>query len=167
MSEPSDREPCFSCGALVPKTEGPTHDYMLSLPGCWAVYGEVLAREYERPSYMVNHRLTVDAYAVQHPGEPTRAATRSVWLHLVGCAPSWSTACRSVEQRRSSRRSPIGRKPSSGSSRRRTSGRSRWRKCTRPKAPRRTSPPSGGGRAPPEAWSPHHEAVNLRVESLV
>lgn len=75
-------EPCFSCGADVPRTDGPTHRYMLSSPGCWAVYGEVLAREYADATYMKNHRLTVDAYAVQHPGKPVRAAIRSVCLHL-------------------------------------------------------------------------------------
>lgn len=75
-------EPCFSCGALAPRSDGPTHRYMLSSPGCWKVYGEVLAREYGDLRYMANHRLTVDAYAVQHPGEPTRPAVRSVCLHL-------------------------------------------------------------------------------------
>lgn len=60
---------------------------MLCSPGWWAVFGEVLAREYEDPACMANHRLTVDAYAVQHPGEPTPAAARSVLLHLVSlCA---------------------------------------------------------------------------------
>ena len=66
---------CFSCGAQVPDVEGPTHRYMLSSPGCWAVFGEVLAREYSNALYMKNHRLTVDAYAVQHPGKPSRQAT--------------------------------------------------------------------------------------------
>lgn len=73
---------CFPCGAPVPEQDGPTHRYMASSPGCWAVYGEVLAREYEDVRYAANHRLTVDAYAVQHPGEPGRQALRSVCLHL-------------------------------------------------------------------------------------
>lgn len=80
-------EPCFSCGAVVPVTDGPTHRYVLSSPGCWEAYGQVLAREYQDPAYMANHRLTVDAYAVQHPGEPVPAARRSVLFHLVSlCA---------------------------------------------------------------------------------
>lgn len=80
-------EACFGCGAVVPTIEGPTHDYMLSSPGCWAIYGEVLAREYQNPAYMARHRLTVDAYAVQHPGEPVAAARRSVLFHLISlCA---------------------------------------------------------------------------------
>lgn len=85
-SEPRE-EPCFGCGAVVPVTDGPTHRYVLSAPGCWAVYGQVLAREYQNPAYMAKHQLTVDAYAVQHPGEPVPAARRSVLFHLVSlCA---------------------------------------------------------------------------------
>ena len=30
------------------------------------------------------HRLTVDAYAAQHPGLPERRAIQSVWAHLIG-----------------------------------------------------------------------------------
>ena len=30
------------------------------------------------------HRLTVDAYAAQHPGKPERRAIQSVWVHLAG-----------------------------------------------------------------------------------
>lgn len=87
MTGEPDLERCFSCGAEVPSTEGPTHDYMLSSPGCWAIFGEVLAREYGDVLYAANHRLTVDAWAVQHPGEPGRAARRSVALHLISlCA---------------------------------------------------------------------------------
>lgn len=80
----TERRSCFSCGAVVPLVEeGPTHDFMLSSPGCWKLYGEVLAREYQDAAYMANHRLTVDAYAVQHPGEPTPASARSVLFHLI------------------------------------------------------------------------------------
>lgn len=32
---------------------------------------------------MKNHRLTVDAYAVQHPGEESPAAIQSVAFHLI------------------------------------------------------------------------------------
>ena len=56
---------------------------MDSSPGCWAVYGEVLAREYSDPSYFGVHRLSVDAYAVQHPGATDRQSIQSVCLHLI------------------------------------------------------------------------------------
>lgn len=77
------RVSCIGCGAALPETEGPTHRYMESSPGCWAAFGEVLAREYSDPSYSEVHRLTVDAYAVQHPGHPSPQSIRSVGYHLV------------------------------------------------------------------------------------
>ena len=74
---------CFSCGGLYPDTDGPTHRYMTSTPGCWAVYGEVLAREYSDAKLMAIHRLSVDAYAVQHPGGTDRQSIQSVGVHLI------------------------------------------------------------------------------------
>jgi len=56
---------------------------MKSSTGCWAVYGEVLAREYSDPSFFEVHRLTVDAYAVQHPGSNDRQSIQSVGVHLI------------------------------------------------------------------------------------
>ena len=56
---------------------------MKSSPGCWSVYGEILAREYSNPAYFEVHRLTVDAYAVQHPGSTDRQSIHSVGLHLI------------------------------------------------------------------------------------
>lgn len=73
---------CCGCGADFPDTTGPTHAYMLSSPGCWEAYGCVLAREYERPPHARLHRLTVDAYAVQHPGVDGPQACNSVGIHL-------------------------------------------------------------------------------------
>jgi hypothetical protein len=63
--------------------DGPTHPYMESTPGCWAAYGEVLAREYGSAELMEIHRLSVDTYAIQHPGHPSRQAINSVNLHLI------------------------------------------------------------------------------------
>ena len=34
-------------------------------------------------TFAVNHRLTVDAFAVQHPGQPSPQSIQSVCLHLV------------------------------------------------------------------------------------
>ncbi|HEX4039426.1 MAG TPA: DUF5946 family protein [Acidobacteriaceae bacterium] len=74
--------PCCGCGDVFDDLAGPTHPYILSSPGCWRVYGELLAREYQDPRYMRVHRLTVDAYAVQHPGVDTLQARNSVGIHL-------------------------------------------------------------------------------------
>ena len=67
---------------MLPEVEGPTHRYMESSPACWALYGEVLAREYSDPAYLAIHRLTVDAYAAQHPGRPSPQSFQSVAVHL-------------------------------------------------------------------------------------
>jgi hypothetical protein len=56
---------------------------MESSPGCWARYGELLARAYAHPEYMAVHQLSVDTYAVQHPGKPSRQSIQSVALHLL------------------------------------------------------------------------------------
>ncbi len=75
--------PCFSCAADAPDIDGPVHSYMDSSPGCWAVFGEVLAREYSDITYARYHRITVDAYALQHPGGPSRRSIQSVAVHLI------------------------------------------------------------------------------------
>lgn len=74
---------CIGCRGMVPDIVGPTHRYMESSPGCWQVYGEVLAREYTHPEFFVVHTLTADTYAVQHPGRPGPQSTQSVCGHLM------------------------------------------------------------------------------------
>lgn len=73
---------CPGCGAVLSHSDGPTHAYMTSSPACWALYGDVLAHEYSDPALLEVHRLTVDTYAVQHPGDGSRQAIQSVGLHL-------------------------------------------------------------------------------------
>lgn len=80
---PDVLEVCPSCRGRFASAEGPLHPYMHSSPGCWAAFGQVLAREYSNPALSQVHRLSVDAYAVQHPGDHSRQAIQSVGLHLV------------------------------------------------------------------------------------
>ena len=68
---------------MLPLTDGPTHPYLGASAACWALFGELLAREFGDPAYFRVHQLTVDTYAVQHPGEPERRSTQSVGLHLM------------------------------------------------------------------------------------
>ena len=76
---------CPGCRLTLPLHDGPTHPYIGASAACWALYGEVLAREYGNPALMgLTHRASVDAYAAQHPGVPGRRATQSVWAHLAG-----------------------------------------------------------------------------------
>jgi hypothetical protein len=74
---------CMWCKGSFEHEDGPTHDYMESTPGCWAAFGRVLAQEYMDQTYFPVHRLTVDSYAVQHPGAPSRQSIQSVGVHLV------------------------------------------------------------------------------------
>lgn len=75
--------PCPGCGGRFRDVDGPVHRYMESSPGCWAAYGQVLAREYSARSLADIHRLSVDAYAAQHPGRPSPQSMKSVGVHLI------------------------------------------------------------------------------------
>jgi hypothetical protein len=56
---------------------------MTSSPACFAAFTTVLAAEYSDRALMQTHRLTVDTYAVQHPGDSKdRRGIQSVGLHL-------------------------------------------------------------------------------------
>lgn len=90
---------CADCGAAVPDLDGPTHAYMGSSPGCWQLFGDVVGREFSDPGYGALHRLTVDAYAVQHPDNRDPRNRQSVAVHLIslylsverGMAPEQAT----------------------------------------------------------------------------
>lgn len=84
MADDPSSVACPGCGALVPATDGPTHAYFGEAPGCWALFGEVLAREYGDARFGSAQHLTVDAYAAQHPGRPERRTIQSVAVHLIG-----------------------------------------------------------------------------------
>jgi hypothetical protein len=74
---------CPGCGVRLEQLQGPTHRYIESSPACWAMYGEVLSREYSDREYGRVHRLSVDAYAAQHPGSPSKQSIQSVAIHLM------------------------------------------------------------------------------------
>jgi len=75
---------CVGCGALVPDVDGPTHRYLGASPGCWALYGELLSAEYLVRSLKPMQGLTINTYAVQHPGVTGPQTNQSLWVHLVG-----------------------------------------------------------------------------------
>ncbi len=79
---PPELQACLGCGSRLPPSDGPIHAYMTSSPACWAAFNTVIAREFASPDLMPIHRLTVDAWAVQHPGDGSRRAIQSVGLHL-------------------------------------------------------------------------------------
>jgi len=74
---------CIGCGAKLAPINGPVHAYMHSSPACFAAFNELLAAEYSSKELRAVHRLTVDTWAVQHPGSAgDRRAVQSVGLHL-------------------------------------------------------------------------------------
>lgn len=78
-------ERCPDCGIQLQVQTSPSHPYLGASASCWALYTEVLAREYSVPALMSSvHRLTVDAYCAQHPGKAERRTIQSVWIHLTG-----------------------------------------------------------------------------------
>ena len=82
---------CPGCGLVLPgQPDAPNHPDIGASGACWALYGEVLAREYEDPAYFRVHQLSVDTYAAQHPGVPERRSIQSLALHLI-------TLCRVLE----------------------------------------------------------------------
>ena len=80
-----DQSPCPRCGAVVPDTDRPVHEYVPAAPGCWQLFGEVQADELQRFGYPPTHPLIVDAYMAQHPGDGhDRRDRQSVFVHLCG-----------------------------------------------------------------------------------
>jgi hypothetical protein len=82
MVSPGKQTRCLGCRAVVPDMDGPHGPFNLASPGCWAIYGEVLAREYGEYHFPPVHRMTLDSYALQHPGRPSLKAVHSIALHL-------------------------------------------------------------------------------------
>jgi hypothetical protein len=75
---------CVGCGGAVPDIDGPTHKYVVASPGCWWLFGDVTARQFDEYGGSAVHQLAVDAYMVQHPGNAAadRRQRQSVAVHL-------------------------------------------------------------------------------------
>ena len=81
---PATETACPGCGLeLAARPGAPSHPYIGASAECWALFGDLLAREYQDPAYFRVHQLTVDTYAAQHPGVPERRSIQSVGLHLM------------------------------------------------------------------------------------
>jgi uncharacterized protein DUF5946 len=74
----------MGCGVVLSEYDGPTHPDIGASAACWALYGELLTHEYAEMGYPECHRLTVDAYAVQHPGKRGPETIKSLGTHLSG-----------------------------------------------------------------------------------
>lgn len=80
---PMPKEACPGCGLVLEASDGPTHAYIVSSAACWALFGEVIAKEYSDVAYGRWHQHTVDAYGAQHPGEDGPRQRQSVAVHLI------------------------------------------------------------------------------------
>jgi uncharacterized protein DUF5946 len=83
MTEPPETSACPGCGLELPVREILVHPYIGASPACRALYGELIAREYGELREPAPSRLTVDVYAVQHPGVAEPRVIRSVAVHLI------------------------------------------------------------------------------------
>jgi hypothetical protein len=96
-----DTEACVGCSVHFPPFNGPVHPYMISSPGCWKAYGEILQRFYESSLASSDvHRICVDAYAIQHPGIPSPRAIQSVTGHLINLCLIFEYRINKLEWRR-------------------------------------------------------------------
>ena len=69
----SSHEVCEDCGAAVPEGRA----------GCLKIFEEIIAKEFGDYRYGRIHRLTVDAYSLQHPDRYMRSG-KSFAAHLTG-----------------------------------------------------------------------------------
>ena len=75
----SQLETCVSCGAMLPAIPaGAVHRYMTSSASCWAAFNALSMLE--NGAFAA---LTVDAFAVHHPGTPSPQTIQSVAIHLM------------------------------------------------------------------------------------
>ena len=77
MDAPGDSTDCRECGASG----------VGGVEGCKRLFEEVVGREFSRPELFRVHRLTVDAYSLQHP-DPYMKSAKSAAAHLAGMC--WS-----------------------------------------------------------------------------
>jgi hypothetical protein len=73
LTEHNASEVCEDCGAIVAG----------GMAGCLKLFEEILVREFSDYRYGRAHRLTVDAYALQHPDRYMRSG-KSFAAHLTG-----------------------------------------------------------------------------------
>jgi hypothetical protein len=155
---------CVGCGGLVPDVEGPTHRYIGASPGCWAIYTELMATGLGASGRLGS--LAVEAYAVQHPGVRGPQSTPSVWVHLLAL-------CLTLER---------GWRPDQAIRIRKVAADAfeEWKWLESPRSVGDITVVDVAAAAPVErpevidgwvqgawrAWSPHHEAVRARADSL-
>ena len=97
-TEATELETCPGCRLQRPSLDGATDPYGGASASCWALFGEVCAKNYGEFRDPDVQQLIVDAYMAQHPAFATPAGRRSVAVHLVGlyCSIEESSPSREV-----------------------------------------------------------------------
>jgi hypothetical protein len=83
MNQSRSTHRCPGCGLTSDSGAAPRLQAMAASAACRARYDELLARERGDLQRMRVHALTVDTWAVQHPGPASDEAARIVGVHLV------------------------------------------------------------------------------------
>jgi hypothetical protein len=81
MTEQDER--CPDCGARLPPCDGLTHRYIGASPSCWALFSTLVNGGEPPLAPAPLNGLITDAYAAQHPGQPSPQAIQSVAVHLL------------------------------------------------------------------------------------
>ncbi len=75
---------CPGCGVSAPSAGGAPPVEHHASAGCYALYCQLLARDYANPEYYrLAHQIVVDAYAAQHAGGTSRREIQTVALCLM------------------------------------------------------------------------------------
>lgn len=76
-------EQCPDCKAWLPAVASAAHRYIGASPSCWAIFSALVNGSDPSLAPHPLNALLLDAYAVQHPGQPSPPAIQSVTVHLL------------------------------------------------------------------------------------
>lgn len=82
---------CPGCGAVVRVGNGPVHQYLDAVPGCWELYCSLEGWKalLAEPDTATTVQWLVDGYAAQHPTNQERRNRQSVAVHLMSLCASF------------------------------------------------------------------------------
>ncbi len=152
---------------MLPAQDGPTHRYLGASAACWALYGRLMAREFNDPAYAPIHQMSTDTYAVQHPGVPERRTIQSVALHLMTLCLAFGEERRSLDGPRLHKRM-VARAPFHWLEPPRPNGRVTVADVLRAEGPaEHRTLVAAWARDVWDAWAPHHPTVLTWIEQTL
>lgn len=85
-AEKGPQEICPGCRGNFSQLPMPRQitSYTGASPRCWQAYNALINKQFQNEQYFPAHRMTIDAYAAQHPGDQSDPKARqSANLHLI------------------------------------------------------------------------------------